>query len=234
MLPGNDVSWIVRLPVSASKKLIKSKLKKKEHIKNRNILKVQNIENEIVELGSQNIFKKQGIQNKRQLSLRVQQSNDEGKSVSDNIPSWGHAACSMSQGSSLLFSPLSSHSSSQRLCTFYTIWRYSWSGCSLWCSCRMQWGWVGAGGLSSFTGSAEAAVPSWLLAAVFTDQVRLSVMCKAQVKSGGDGILSGAIWQSAFHPAGEQFSQQESCSVPQTSQRSYLVHIIVTCRRGNP
>ena len=37
---------------------------------------MQIIESDIVELGSANILRKQGIQNKRQLSLRVQQSDD--------------------------------------------------------------------------------------------------------------------------------------------------------------
>ena len=37
---------------------------------------MQIIESDIVELGSANILRKQGIQNKRPLSLRVQQSDD--------------------------------------------------------------------------------------------------------------------------------------------------------------
>ena len=81
---------------------------------------MQIIESDIVELGSANILRKQGIQNKQQLSLRVQQSDDMAVTepcgpalnaaeplfrghhrkqsivrvggVSDNIPSSGHAA----------------------------------------------------------------------------------------------------------------------------------------------
>ena len=56
--------------------------KKNKYI-NRNILKVQISESDIVELGGANILRKQGIQNKRQLSLRVQQSDD----------TWGKSCC---------------------------------------------------------------------------------------------------------------------------------------------
>ena len=41
-------------------------------------MKVKISESDIVELSSANILRKQGIQNRQQLSLRVQQSDDMG------------------------------------------------------------------------------------------------------------------------------------------------------------